>query len=77
VALYIQVGAFADQNNAQRVIDRLQSAGLPHVFSLAGSASGRRLRRVRIGPIATVEEFDQLAARLSALGYSEARLAND
>lgn len=77
VALYIQVGAFADQNNAQRVIDRLQSAGLPHVFSLAGSASGRTLRRVRIGPIATVEEFDQLAARLSALGYPEARLAND
>jgi rare lipoprotein A len=77
VALYIQVGAFADQNNAQRVIDRLQSAGLPHVFSLAGSASGRALRRVRIGPIATVEEFDQLAARLTALGYPDARLAND
>ncbi len=77
VALYIQVGAFADQSNAQRVIDRLQSSGVPHVFSLANSDTGRVVRRVRIGPIATVLEFDQLAERLAALGYSEARLAND
>lgn len=77
VALYIQVGAFADLGNAQRVIDRLQSSGVPHVFSLTSSGSGRVLCRVRIGPLATVEEFDQLAARLAALGYPEARLAND
>ena len=77
VALYIQVGAFADPANAQRVIERLQSSGVPQVFSLASSGSGQLLRRVRIGPIATVEEFDQLAARLAALGYPEARLAND
>jgi len=77
VALYIQIGAFADPANAQRVLDRLQSSGVPHVFSVASSTSGRTLRRVRIGPIATVEEFDALAARLAALGYPEARLAND
>ena len=77
VALYIQIGAFADPANAQRVIDRLQSSGFQHVYSLANSATGRPLRRVRIGPITTVEEFDQLAARLTALGYPEAQLAND
>jgi rare lipoprotein A len=77
VALYIQVGAFADADNAQRVLDRLQSNGVLHVFSLASSSNGHTLRRVRIGPIGTVEEFDQLAARLAALGYPEARLAND
>jgi rare lipoprotein A len=77
VALYIQIGAFADPVNAQRVLDRLQSSGIAHVFSLAGSSGGRALRRVRIGPIATVEEFDALAARLASLGYPEARLAND
>jgi cell division septation protein DedD len=77
VALYIQVGAFADADNAQRVLERLQSNGVPHVFSLLSSGTGRALRRVRIGPIGTVEEFDQLAARLAALGYPEARLAND
>ena len=77
VVLYIQVGAFADPANAQRVVDRLQSAGVPHVFSLASSDSGQRLRRVRIGPITAVEEFDQLTAQLATLGYPEARLAND
>jgi len=77
VALYIQVGAFADPGNAQRVVDRLQSAGVPHVFSVASAGSGQVLRRVRVGPIGTVEEFDQLAAQLATLGYPEARLAND
>ena len=77
VALYIQIGAFADPANAQRVLDRLQSNGFRHVFSQANSATGRLLRRVRIGPIATVEEFDQLAARLTTLGYPEAQLASD
>jgi rare lipoprotein A len=77
VALYIQVGAFAEADNAQRVIDRLQSTGMPHVFTVMSAGNGRTLRRVRIGPIGTVEEFDQLAARLAALGYPEARLAND
>jgi len=76
-ALYIQVGAFADEGNAQRVIQRLQGAGIPQVFSLASTDSGRVLRRVRIGPISTVEEFDRLAAQLATLGYPEARLAND
>ena len=77
VALYIQVGAFADESNARQVIDRLQSAGVAQVYSLASADSGRLLRRVRIGPIATVEEFDRLAAQLATLGYPEARLAND
>ena len=77
VALYIQVGAFADPGNAQRVVDRLQSAGVAHVFSLASAASGPVLRRVRVGPITTVEEFDRLAAQLATLGYPEAQLAND
>ena len=77
VALYIQVGAFADESNAQRLVERLQNAGVPRVFSLANADSGRMLRRVRIGPISTVEDFDRLTAQLAALGYPEARLAND
>jgi rare lipoprotein A len=77
VSLYIQVGAFADEGNAQRLIARLQNAGVGQVFSVASAEPGRPLRRVRIGPISTVEEFDRLAAQLATLGYPEARLAND
>jgi rare lipoprotein A len=77
VSLYIQVGAFAEAGNARRLVERLQAAGIAQVFTLESTASGQLLRRVRIGPITRVEEFDRLAARLASLGYPEARLAND
>ncbi len=77
VALYIQVGAFAEAGNAQRLVERLQAAGIRQVFTLESTASGQLLRRVRIGPVSSVEEFDRPAARLANLGVPEARLAND
>jgi len=76
-ALYIQVGAYADASNAERVVARLQAAGINPAFSLATISDSRPLRRVRVGPIASVEQFDSLAARLATLGYPEARLASD
>jgi rare lipoprotein A len=73
---YIQVGAFAQADNAQRVARKLRDAGLEHVFTLAPAAD-QPLQRVRIGPIASVQQFDALIARLAALGYPGARLAQD
>ena len=76
-ALYIQVGAYADAGNAQRVLARLQGAGVAGAFALGSDSGGHRLQRIRVGPIATVEQFDALAARLATLGYPDARLASD
>jgi rare lipoprotein A len=76
-ALYVQVGAFADQNNAQQVLDRLHTNGLPSAFILAPPDGKPPLYRVRLGPVNTVSEFDQLAARLKGLGYPDSRLATD
>lgn len=76
-ALYVQAGAFADQRNARRVLDRLQAAGLPGAFILAPPDGKPAVYRVRLGPVRTVTEFDQLAARLKALGFPDARLASD
>jgi rare lipoprotein A len=75
-ALFIQVGAFSAADNAQRTAERLRGAGLPHVFTLAADAQ-HRLMRVRIGPIATVQQYDALIARLASLGFPAARLAQD
>lgn len=76
-SLYVQAGAFADQGNAQRVLDRLHAAGLPSAFILAPPDGQPQLYRVRLGPISSVPEFDQLAAKLKALGFPDARLAMD
>lgn len=75
--LYVQVGAFADQRNAQRVLDRLHTGGLHSALILAPPDGQPALYRVRLGPISSVPEFDQLAARLKALGFPDARLAMD
>lgn len=74
--LFIQVGAFAAAEHARSAAERLRAAGLTEVFTLPPDAH-HRLLRVRIGPIATVQQYDALIARLSMLGFPGARLAQD
>jgi cell division protein FtsN len=44
---------------------------------LSPLATQSHLYRVRLGPITSVAQFDELSARLNALGISDARLAPD
>ncbi len=76
-SLYVQAGAFADAHNAQHVLERLRAAGLASAFIVSPLEGQSRLYRVRLGPVGSVAEFDQLAARLTALGIRDARLAVD
>jgi rare lipoprotein A len=74
--LYMQAGAFADPQNAQRVLDRLHAAGLSSAFILTPlDGSKTRLYRVRVGPVTSVADYDALAAKLARLGFADARLA--
>ena len=75
--LYLQAGAFADPENAQRAVARLQAAGLSNAAVVSPLSGRTRLFRVRLGPVHSVAEFDELAARLAALGFPDARLASD
>lgn len=75
--LYMQVGAFADPNNAQRAIKRLHAAGFGSAFIAAPTTDKPLLYKVRVGPINNVADFDQLMAKLAALGFAGARLATD
>jgi len=72
---YIQVGAYANVQNARRVVQRLRDAGLTPSFTIV--TDSRQLQRVRLGPVVSVQQFDALIARLNALGYPDARLAQD
>ena len=74
--LFIQVGAYAAAEHARSTAERLRAAGLTDVFTLAADAH-HRLLRVRIGPLATVQQYDALLERLSMLGFPDARLAQD
>jgi len=75
-AMYIQAGVFADHENARRRVEVLLAAGF-ELASLDEMSGTRTLHRVRVGPFASVEEFDLNMNRLRELGIHDARLITD
>lgn len=75
-SFYIQVGAYSNRENASAAALKLRAAGITNVLTLAPDAH-QPLQRVRVGPIASVQQFDATIERLSALGFPNARLAQD
>jgi rare lipoprotein A len=76
--LYVQAGAFADEQNARRLAERLRAGGIDNAFVRAPPLNETpRMFRVRAGPVASPVEFDRLAARLAKLGVADVRLATD
>jgi rare lipoprotein A len=76
-ALFVQAGAFADPANADRMAAKLRRGGYGTVLVRDDEVAGRRLYRVRIGPVADVAEFDRVVAAMDRAGISDARLALD
>ncbi|HEY1283506.1 MAG TPA: septal ring lytic transglycosylase RlpA family protein [Steroidobacteraceae bacterium] len=75
--LYVQAGAFADENNARRLVDRLKAGGVASAFVQSPLDGKARLFRVRVGPVANTADFDRLADQLAKLGVADVRLAVD
>ncbi len=75
--LFIQAGAFADPANAQRLADKLRGGSYGKVFVRDDQIAGRRMFRVRIGPVPDVAEFDRVVAALEQAGINDAHLALD
>ena len=73
--LFVQAGAFADPANAERLAGRLRDARYGGVFVRDDVVAGRRMYRVRIGPVADVPEFDRVVAALERAGIHDAHLA--
>jgi rare lipoprotein A len=76
-ALYIQAGAFSDPKNAERLVEKLRDGGYGKVFVRDNEIAGRRMYRVRIGPVPDVAEFDRVVAALERVGVLDAHLALD
>lgn len=75
--IYLQVGAFGEQANADRAAQRVAAAKLGDVRVVEASVNGRSVRRVRLGPLRDVDEADRLTQALRQLGLGEARVAID
>lgn len=76
-ALFVQAGAFADPANAERLAEKLRGGGYGKVFVRDDMIAGRRMYRVRIGPVPDVPEFDRIVAALEGVGVRDAHLALD
>jgi rare lipoprotein A len=74
--LFVQVGAFQDESNAERLFERLRAGGFSNAFVLSRPEKSR-LYRVRLGPVAGVAQYDDLVARLAKFGIFDPRLSLD
>jgi len=75
--LFVQAGAFGDPANAQRLAQKLRGGTYGNVFVRDDQIAGRRMYRVRIGPVPNVAEFDRVLAALERDGVQDAHLALD
>jgi len=72
--MFIQAGVFADHENARRRVELLLAEGIELASLDEVPRNDRALHRVRVGPFASVEEFDFNLKRLRDLGINDARL---
>ncbi len=72
--LFIQVGAFANRDNAVQLRNRLLGAQIPKIRVEPHQREGRCLYRVWVGPIASVEDADRMSEVLTDLGVEKLRV---
>ena len=75
--LFIQAGAFSDPANAEHLAEKLRGGSLGKVFVRDDVIAGRRMYRVRIGPVPNVADFDRVVGALERAGINDAHLALD
>ncbi len=73
---YVQVGSFAVKDNAKRVADRLQDAGIDDVDLDHAEVDGLDVWRVKVGPVRP-EKFSSLIDKIRSLGFSGARVFSE
>ena len=73
--IYVQAGAFGNFDNAHKTSARLAGVGPVAVSPVL--VNGRDVFRVRLGPIASVEEADRFLDSVIRSGYPDARVVVD
>jgi rare lipoprotein A len=73
--IYVQVGSFSRHDNAARLSERMKSVGKAQIQT--GYVDGKTVYRVRLGPLASVEDADRLLDSVVAIGQQDARVVVD
>lgn len=73
--IYIQVGAFNNEINAIRLLDRIRQTDYRASRIASGVHRDKTVYRVQIGPLSSVDEADKLAGYLRQLGITNTRFA--
>jgi len=76
-SLFLQVGAFRNRDNAQRLSSKLQNANIGDIHIMEAANASGPIYRVRIGPLDSVDEADRLSSALISKGYSSAQVVID
>jgi rare lipoprotein A len=74
-SIYIQAGAFGVADNAQRMLAKLQGVG--HAEITQAMVNGKMFYRVRVGPIADVDQADTMLSRVVNAGANGAKIIVD
>ena len=72
----LQVASFANQRNAEHALSLLRGASIAHAQLLDADVNGRRIWRLRIGPVASASA-PELAARIVGLGFGQPQRVRD
>jgi len=75
--VYIQVGAFSNQQNAEQMRRLLKDYNLGKIHVQEGNHQQQTIFRVRIGPLASIDLADQTSKRLSQIGMQDHRVIID
>jgi len=75
--MFVQAGAFAERDNAVRLVARLNANGFENPFIVSDRNGRRVLHRVRLGPIRDAEELARVKAQLASFGVTNSQLVVD
>ena len=74
--IYVQAGAFSRADNAHRLESQLRGLGSP-IKVVGAAVNGVPVYRVRIGPLSSVDEADQILGRVVSGGAPGAHIVVD
>ena len=65
--IYLQIGAFKEKKNALNMKKKVSSEGVKNVYIEKSRLKRQVIYRVQIGPIKSIDRYDQIASLLASL----------